>query len=325
MKTKIVYTLVSSEKDIYLEQLWVSIYSLRLYNSEAHVIVLVDDKTNETLTGYRAVIKELANEIIVVETPQSYTPKERSREIKTSIRKHVKGDFLFLDTDTVICDQLDEIDNLIDMDIAIVSDFHVPFSAYPFKRYIVEIMREIFDTDVSEVKEYFNSGAMYVRDTERSHLFFDAWNKNWTHSAFKKGNSQDQPALMKTNYDFNSLIKELDGSYNCQIAASIKYLHEAKVIHFFNARFFGDTNYSPFFRTDFYLDIRKNAALTACHIECIANCKNSFEAFTTPIGRKEFEFLTSPFGNRLNKIYQEQGLCFKCLDFFLKVKNRIIG
>lgn len=41
MKTKIIYVLVSNENDCYLEQALVSIYSLRLYNPDANLLLLV--------------------------------------------------------------------------------------------------------------------------------------------------------------------------------------------------------------------------------------------------------------------------------------------
>ena len=46
MKTKIIYVLVSNENDCYLEQALVSIYSLRLYNPDANLLLLVDEETS---------------------------------------------------------------------------------------------------------------------------------------------------------------------------------------------------------------------------------------------------------------------------------------
>ena len=41
MKTPIVYTLISSEKDYFLEELWVSLYSLRQFHPEVPADLLV--------------------------------------------------------------------------------------------------------------------------------------------------------------------------------------------------------------------------------------------------------------------------------------------
>lgn len=48
MKTKIIYVLVSNENDCYLEQALVSIYSLRLYNPDANLLLLVDEENPKT-------------------------------------------------------------------------------------------------------------------------------------------------------------------------------------------------------------------------------------------------------------------------------------
>ena len=63
MKTKIVYCIVSNDEDIYLEQAWVSIYTLRRHNPDAEVILLVDKDTELTLIGKRSGIKELVAEV----------------------------------------------------------------------------------------------------------------------------------------------------------------------------------------------------------------------------------------------------------------------
>ena len=59
---KFLYILVSKESDIYYEQTLVSILSLRHYNPDAFVTLLVDDKTDANLMGFRAEIKTLINE-----------------------------------------------------------------------------------------------------------------------------------------------------------------------------------------------------------------------------------------------------------------------
>lgn len=126
---------------------------------------------------------------------------------------------------------LDDIDN-IEADLAIVPDFHVSFAEYPFRGYMLSEMYHLFGQDVSHVVDYFNSGVIYAKDTEMVHRFFEQWNENWTYSAIEKNNPKDQPALLKTDADAGQVIRVLDGKYNCQIAASIRYLYSAKILHF---------------------------------------------------------------------------------------------
>ena len=47
MKTKIVYALIASENDLFLEECWTSIYSLRTFHDDAHVVLLVDQNTKQ--------------------------------------------------------------------------------------------------------------------------------------------------------------------------------------------------------------------------------------------------------------------------------------
>ena len=51
MKTKIVYAVVSDETDIFLEQALLSIFSLKKYNTNAFVELVIDQETNESIIG----------------------------------------------------------------------------------------------------------------------------------------------------------------------------------------------------------------------------------------------------------------------------------
>ena len=129
MKTKIVYCIVSNDEDIYLEQAWESIYTLRRHNPEAKVILLVDKGTEATLTGKRGGIRELVTEVVAVDTPDGYNAMRRSRYLKTNFRQFIAGDLLFIDSDTVIGGSLAPIDD-IEAEIACVPDAHEALSEY---------------------------------------------------------------------------------------------------------------------------------------------------------------------------------------------------
>ena len=53
MRTKLLYVLVSSKDDIYLEQAYVSMYSAKFYMPDCHIVLLTDNISNETFTGLR--------------------------------------------------------------------------------------------------------------------------------------------------------------------------------------------------------------------------------------------------------------------------------
>lgn len=90
MKTKIIYVLVSNENDCYLEQALVSIYSLRLYNPDANLLLLVDEETSRTLeNGIRKLILNYVSKLVIVDVPFHYSKQQKSRYIKTSLRSQV--------------------------------------------------------------------------------------------------------------------------------------------------------------------------------------------------------------------------------------------
>ena len=129
MHTKIVYAVTSDNSDIYLEQTYVSIYTLRKYHPDAYVVLVVDDVTNATLKDKRDYIMNVVTEKVVVIPPKEYTKVERSRYLKTTLRNQIDGDYLFIDSDTVITASLDEIDTFED-DVCCVIDYHVTLNKH---------------------------------------------------------------------------------------------------------------------------------------------------------------------------------------------------
>lgn len=238
MKTKIVYALTSTEKDIYLEQTLVSLISLRKYNENAYVALMVDDQTDKTLVGFRSIILSYINEKIVVVTPQDYTQVQRSRFLKTTLRHNINGAFLFIDSDTLITSNLSDIDELLEkkVELAMVADYHTKLTDYTPFRILVENKLKKYGWNLGKNDLiYFNSGVMFVNDTAKTKDFFTSWNKHWI-SHISEGLHFDQPALAKTNQDFNLIITELDGSWNCQLMLNgIRFLYRAKIIHYFSS------------------------------------------------------------------------------------------
>ena len=94
MNTPILYVLTSSESDLYLEELWVSLYSLHHFNKEVTVKVLSDKPTAERIKANPELLA-MIDELYPVDVPEEYPAKERSRFIKTNIRNLIDGDFFF--------------------------------------------------------------------------------------------------------------------------------------------------------------------------------------------------------------------------------------
>lgn len=323
MKTRIVYILISSESDIYLEQLWYSLYSLRLHNKDANVVLLTDEATEKTLVGFRSGIKEYLTAIHVVDVPESYTPKERSRFIKTTFRKYIDGPLLFLDTDTIIAEDLSMVDS-IDADVACVLDYHAQLDKLIDGESIRKRMMDLFGINVQHENRYFNSGVMLVKDTPIVHRLFDEWHRHWEIAAFDKGQCYDQPALMASDIACGHVIKELPGVWNCQVLASIEFLHRAKVIHFFNNTWEGKSEWSPFFNDETYLHLKTSGKITHQMRECLSDPKSAFFSPTYFTSKARNEFMLTLVGATLYSEFKKNGLFYRMVNMLCVCRYAII-
>ncbi|MCQ2233280.1 MAG: putative nucleotide-diphospho-sugar transferase [Paludibacteraceae bacterium] len=312
-----VYVIVASEKNYFLEEAYLSVYSLRKYNPDAYVYWLCDDKTENYIKDSGFKLDGFVNQILVADTPVEFSPVERSRYIKTSVRSLIEGDFLFLDTDTVITTSLNDL-NDIKEDISAVLDHHMQFKESFGYTSVVNLLDSIFEENAKEVNCYFNSGVMYVRDTPFAHSFYQKWHENWKYSLSKKC-YKDQPSLLRTDMSFGFIINELSGNYNCQVLTSVQYLATAKIIHFFQTKFFDDFDISPFVGHKLYSDIRKNLSVSPKIVDLIVNCKNTFPSPSFLVGYSQFSFLTSPYYSTLAKVFQKNGVWAKFFKLCLKL------
>lgn len=319
MKTQIVYTLISSEKDYFLEELWVSLYSLRIYHPEAIVDVLVDEQTDKYVRTFEELCKMITN-IVVVPMPQEYNAKQRSRVLKTSFRQFLSGPLLFMDTDTVVCKSLEGIDEL-NCDMACVPEMHLPFSEMPFSP--LATVNGIFDVDVHDCECYYNSGVIYVADNEVTREFFKRWNEKWTYSCFERGNSQDEPAFCVTNKEMGGVIKSLADIYNAQVATSLKYFADAVIIHWWHMSFIENQSYSPYFSLQIYKEVKRNRSITPYVDDLIRHCKMSFTSPSIPVGEEQMYFLYSPAGKIFNRIYKDGGLASNLMLKAANILNRL--
>lgn len=230
---KYLYVLTSDETDYYLEQAFLSIASLKMRMPYAFVSLLIDDVTEKTLTDKRRNILDIVNELKSIEIDSKFNKKERSRWLKTSMRHHIEGDFLYIDCDTVICDILDDVVKL-DVDLGAVLDSHVLLSNHIWEKGIRDNDKLLKFNDELTTDKFFNSGVIFCKDVQLCHNFFNEWHKLWIRSA--SITILDQPTFYRANLYCNNIIKEINGIWNCQIyAGGIMFLANAKIIHYFSS------------------------------------------------------------------------------------------
>lgn len=304
-KVQIVYALIASENTLFFQELWASAFSFRLHEPDRAIRVLCDKPTYEYITKFSKFV-ELVNEIIIVDVPEDFSPRLRSRQIKTTVRRYVKGSYLFVDTDTICAESLGNIDDYC-CDIALENEFHVPLFQSVFRHHVANYIKSAFGSNIKEDDRWLNSGVMFVNDTPAAFDFYDCWHKNWEHSAFESGNPQDQPALLMTYREKKKIISALPGEYNCQVGLCVKYLAYAKIIHFLHFDYPKDQSFNPFQTKEIYRKIKENGDLTSEIVEMIKNVKSIYSSPSCVVGWSTMNFLMSPAAPTFEKIYNEGG------------------
>lgn len=230
MKTKIAYVLVSSQQNIYLEQAFISMHSLRYHMPKAHIVLLTDQLTADSLIDSRKKLINYVDELVVENLDyKQLSAQQRSRQLKTIVRNRIKGDYLYIDCDTIITRPLDDIDD-IKASIAACRDTHSDFVNNPYRGMCLR-HGHLLEWPIDDEAEYFNSGVIYVKDNAVTRDFYNRWNEN-LNGGYEKKVYMDQPSFAKTNYEMGHIIEHLPDVWNCQLKHGIRYLKDAFVVHY---------------------------------------------------------------------------------------------
>lgn len=234
---KYVYILVSEGNDNYTEQALISIHSLRKHNNKAYIVVLTDQTYFLTLSAKKGWSLAKADEIIRINTPENLNKFQRSRFIKTNLRQLIRGDFIYIDVDTVITGSLKSLETLDcsmgavlqqDNDNWSIDNPH--FNLIKYNEKIGASVKENYGINI-----FINSGVLLCRDTEVVYKIFEKWHDMWLENSIKHGFHWDQPSLWRTNQMFGNIISILPGEYNCQAiypTIACKYLINCKIFHY---------------------------------------------------------------------------------------------
>lgn len=257
---KFVYVLVSSEEDFYVEEALLSMYTLKRHNPDAEIILITDNQTFDSLSGERGRIKGLVDEFITIDTPDNLSLMQTSRFIKTSIREHVKGSFLYIDNDTIITASLNGLENL-DCDLGAVYNQHKDWADHRFHPMMLEYKRATGNNpeEKNKFSAYYNGGIIFSRDTPKAREFFKTWHNLWLKSSLEYGFHKDQPAMWHANYLCGNIITPIDGTFNFQAiypVNSFKYLRGCKIFHYFSSAPIG--KYIMFRKPEFMLYLREH-------------------------------------------------------------------
>lgn len=322
MKTQVLYVLVSDSSDYYAEQAYVSMLSLRRNSPSSSITVLVDTATDKAMPGRAAVgrkIMALADRWVVADIDPSLPKVLRSRLLKTGMRSYVSGDFLFIDSDTVVCGPLDEMDDC-SSDLAMCPDHHCRLDDNPVRKDLVTRCRSI-GADISGQEYYFNSGVIFARDVPQVHSFFKSWQENYRQS-YAGGLKTDQQPLAKTilNSGFSPAV--LEGKWNCQLPYGVRYLRDAVILHYFAGSFtIGDSALYVLCDKALLDEIRRTGELPQAAQDVLEDHFKGISQISFLSPERDMLFWTTRRYRDLKRSYVPGK--FSWLEFVLKVRARL--
>lgn len=291
---KFVYVLVSSEADFLAEESLVSMYSLKTYNPMGHITLVADKDTLTSLKGNRGRLLDYVDEFVEVIPPKDYSPIQKSRFLKTSLRRLIKGDFLYLDNDTIIFGPLSDIFRL-DITVGAVLDNHrTDWNKKNPHPQVIAYHHYLQPSGVSSyaITHHYNGGVIFAKDCKISHQFFSQWHELWLECT-RLGFNYDQPALWYANFKMKNLVTPLDGTYNCQIPFlhSLCYLERCKILHYFSS--YGE--YQGFFMQDINILQRiRTYGINKEIIDLIKKSKSAYLGNLLMMKGKELNIYNSP-------------------------------
>ena len=290
---KLLYVLVSQETDCYYEQALLSVMSAKFHMPGISIVLLMDNKTKDSIKGNRTHILDYIDECKIVPFDDSVNAMIRSRSLKTSIHKYVAGDLLYVDVDTLWVDAIDYKD--FDGEIMGVSDGNVEFENFKWKN----IHQNLADKLKFKINTNFfiNGGVLFVKNSPIAHDFMDDWNRWWKYSC-DRGVFTDQQSLNYVNSCKIGVAKRLPDFYNVQIDFSIRYLLGAKLIHYFSSGL-QTAEVEEFFelkKKSFWQSIKKSDEQTEIFQRIIRNPNECFSATMVKLNNEEKLFKNPSYG-----------------------------
>lgn len=251
---KIVYVITSAGRDAYTAMTRVSAASLRRIHPGAQVAVVCDRETDRAVRMAQDPLLGEAGEWLAFETPPG-DAAFRNRFLKTSLRERISGEYLFLDSDTIVRDDLKPLFQMVGDLAAAPNHSREDLSAQIWEGDRA-ILRQMGWTIGGEF--YVNGGVMWVSESEGAKRFYRLWHAKWQTSktclqaqdgeAAARGSpaaprprtgvdligaSRDQPALNAALFESGARCVRMACRYNAQIISNPLSVRDAAVWHYY--------------------------------------------------------------------------------------------
>lgn len=247
----VVYVITSAGRDAYTAMTRVSAASLRMANPGVRITVVCDTETDRAIRAANDPLPGEVDEWVAGESPPG-DAAFRNRFLKTSLRERISGEYLFLDSDTIVRDDLTPLFQMGGDLAAAPNHSREDFSAQIWEGDRA-ILREMAWTIGGEF--YVNGGVMWVSESEGARRFYRLWHEKWRSSQIRLqaqggagagrgspaaksgvdliGASRDQPALNAALFESGARCVRMACRYNAQIISNPLSVRDAAVWHYY--------------------------------------------------------------------------------------------
>jgi Nucleotide-diphospho-sugar transferase len=231
MPQQVCFVLTSDGRDVHADMTLISVQFARRANRDVSIIVLTDDETEECLSRQRHALLNQIDRLIPVSSPPG-SAGFRNRYVKTQMRRHLTGPFLYLDADTLVLRRLDAIFSCGAV-VAGVSNHNGPTNPCHIYKDEKAVFQQLSWPIPSDY--YVNGGVLYLADAKESYAFCETWHAKWQLASRATGMHFDQPSLNSALHERHLNFSLLDHRYNAQVNINPRYAPEATVWHIYHS------------------------------------------------------------------------------------------
>ncbi len=226
---RVVYVVTGDGYNAYGDMALVSMLSVRISNPGLGIVAVCDEKSALALRANNHRLLDVCDEFLTVPSPKG-TPTFCHRWIKTQLCRHVEGNVLYLDADTLVRGSLADLPHLVS-ECGLVANHN----GKTISEQIWTEDRQVFETMgwPSNFQTYVNSGFFFIKRCPRVRELFAAWHKLWLTGASATGRLRDQPSLNSAILLSAVELTVLPSTFNAQLAKSWNCSSQAVVWHFY--------------------------------------------------------------------------------------------
>jgi hypothetical protein len=227
---QVCYIVVSTGWDRHSQMAWVSAHAARRQEPNARIIMVIEGTVpgaDEEMQRRFAGVADL----VVSKQAAAPTPVAKSRVHKMLLRDYVRGDFLYVDSDTLAVAPFADVLQCSG-EVGVVADFNFDIRNGWFPKDVEQPFRELGWE--YPLPYQVNAGVIFMRDTPAVHAFAREWLSRFEASTVLP-HVWDQMTFNSALFATKVPHVVLPHGYNAIIVKRNYRFRSAKILHFFGS------------------------------------------------------------------------------------------